>query len=134
MDAQNRTITATYYDETRPFVAGDDVIDPSVLEHEIRFWIKGGPFTDFEDKTIDLTVDPSDDGIPGHGTANPGGSHEYKWIQIYRYTIPDTFLNGEYTFRMRVYDSDQNKAGGDCGFAEWTVNFQGGNGGVQLIE
>jgi hypothetical protein len=142
MTASNRTITATFYDETRPFVAADDVTSTAVLDHEIHLWGKGGTLRNDtaygQDLTASIVYIPasSDEDTPivGHGQANPGGSHEYQWKQSYTYTIPDTYINGEYTFTMRVYDSDQNKAGGDCGYAYWTVNFQGGQGGVELIE
>lgn len=135
------TIRATFYDETRPFVAADDVTDATTLSHEFRFWIKGGTFTDFTDQTTQMMAQTTplipatgDDGVVGHGAANPGGSHEYQWKQIYQYVIPSTYQSGEYTFKMRIYDSDQNKSGGDCGYAIWTVNFVGVGGVVQLIE
>jgi hypothetical protein len=127
--ADNHTVTATYYDETPPFVT--DSADANVRSHMMHFEVKGGPYTDFTDITQDVWNNSLTDDVP---SLDPSRSHEYKWKQTYAYTIPSTFFNAEYTFRIQVYDSDQNKAGGDCGYAEWTVNFQGGTGGVELIE
>jgi Flp pilus assembly protein TadG len=122
------SVTATYYDETPPFVPAADVTDANVLSHKMHFWVKGGPYTDFTDFTSSITS------LAGEPSLDSSRTHEYKWKQTYTYAIPADFFNGEYTFRIQVYDSDQNKAGGDCGFAEWTINFQGGKGGVELIE
>ena len=36
-------------------------------------------------------------------------------------TIPAALPNGTYTAFLKAYDTDQNKAGGDCGIARWTV-------------
>ena len=69
------------------------------------------------------------------GVFIPNSGHEFQWQQVYKYVIPASFMNGEYSFRIQVYDSDQNKAGGDCGYAVWTVSFSAGiNGVVELIE
>ncbi|HEX4821607.1 MAG TPA: Tad domain-containing protein [Acidimicrobiales bacterium] len=124
-DPNNRTVTATYFDETPPFVT--DSTDPNVRSHMMHFEIKGGIYTDWTDFTSSVVAS----GV----TNNPTAGHEYKFQQVYQYTIPTTFMNGQYSFRIQVYDSDQNKAGGDCGFAIWTVNFAAGvNGRVELIE
>ena len=133
----NRTVTATYYDETPPFVT--DSTDANVRSHMMHFEVKGGPYTDFTDVRPDgsgsFTQDVWNNLLTEQSPSlDPSRSHEYKWKQVYAYTIPTTFFNAEYTFRIQVYDSDQNKTGGDCGYAEWTINFQGGAGGVELIE
>ena len=133
----NRTITATYFDETPPFVT--DSTDANVRSHMLHLEVKGGPYTSFTDVRPDgsgsFTQDVWNNSLTEpQATLDPTRAHEYKWKQRYAYTIPSTFFNGEYTFRIQVYDSDQNKTGGDCGYAEWTVNFQGGTGGVELIE
>ena len=126
----SRTVTATYYDETPPFVT--ESTDANVRSHMLRFEVKGGAYTDWTDFTDDVKNNSLTDRQP---ILNPNGAHEYKWKQRYAYTIPSTFVNGEYSFRIQVYDSDQNKAGGDCGFAIWTINFAAGvNGRVELIE
>lgn len=124
------TVTATYFDETPPFVTESS--DPNVRSHMMHFEIKGGAFNDWTDATADVVNNPVTDDDP---ILNPTGGHEYKWKQRYAYTIPASFLNSEYSFRIQVYDSDQNKAGGDCGYAIWTVKFNAGvNGRVELIE
>ena len=133
----SHTVTATYYDETPPFVT--DSTDANVRSHMMHFEVKGGQYTNFTDVRPDgsgsFTQDVKNNSLTdAEPSLDPTRSHEYKWKQTYAYTIPSTFFNGEYTFRIQVYDSDQNKAGGDCGYAEWTVNFQGGTGGVELIE
>jgi hypothetical protein len=121
----DRTVTATYFDETPPFVT--DSTDANVRSHMMHFEIKGGIYTDWTDFTSSV--------VASAVTNNPSAGHEYKFQQVYQYTIPATFLNGEYSFRIQVYDSDQNKSGGDCGFAIWTINFAAGvNGQVELIE
>jgi hypothetical protein len=126
----SHTVTATYFDETPPFVT--DSTDANVRSHMMHFEIKGGAFLDWTDATAAVLDNPLTDDEP---VFNPAAGHEYLWKQLYAYTIPSTFVNGEYSFRIQVYDSDQNKAGGDCGFAIWTINFAGGvNGKVELIE
>ena len=105
----------------------------------MHFEVKGGPYASFTDVRPDgsgsFTQDVWNSSLTDkEPSLDIRRSHEYKWKQTYAYTIPSSFFNGEYTFRIQVYDSDQNKTGGDCGFAEWTVNFQGGVGGVELIE
>jgi hypothetical protein len=120
------TLLATYYDETPPFIppAGSDA---NIQSHGLIFTLTGAT------GTTDITGSIIKNPVGGNGAATGQGG-EYKWKQEYRYILPNTLTNGQYTVRVQIYDSDQNKTGGDCGYAQWTVNFRGGAGLVELIE
>ena len=159
-----QTVTATYYDETRPWRpsvpvsqgGGGFETDPTKWGTDLQFSMTGpdpspDPQKHGKDKTWDIVKngqlgDISDltgavftMGAGGAGTsngtgaANAGGSGEYKWIQRYQFTLPTNLIDGaKYTLEITSYDSDQNKAGGDCGKAKWTVAYTNGKGQILL--
>jgi hypothetical protein len=124
-------VSATYYDETPLFTY--DGADPGALEHNLIFNIdpasNPGAVADPRFNVPIQTV--ATDGVaPPPGTAyrydflgSKGG--EYKYGSKIWYTLPASLAEGEHTVYLRAYDSDQNKAGGDCGITQWKVNFVG---------
>ena len=127
-------LIANYFDETPPFTP-DPSSPQNVLDRALKFTLTGSDGTPHS--VIGLpgfSQTPQDaDGI-GRGTFVPGASHEYQWQQQYKYVLPDdgSLASGQYTVEVRIYDSDQNKTGGDCGYAKWTINFAGPGGNVEL--
>lgn len=105
----------------------------------------------FMDETP-LNLNPPFDPIfviddPSHSSANnvaytletlPNGHGEHKYQTRISYRLPSTLVNGAHTVYLKAFDSDQNKAGGDCGEATWTINYTGGkstaNAGVGRVE
>ena len=63
-----------------------------------------------------------------------GQSGEDKFKERVSYLLPSSLTNGQHTIVLQAWDSDQNKAGGDCGIARWTINFTGGSSLIELIE
>ncbi len=120
-------LTATYYDETRPFVPLP-TDTPEIKSHGLIFTLTGED-GNAQDVTASVVKTPAD----GHGQPNGGGG-EYKWKQVYEYTLPANLATGQYLVQVQIYDSDQNKTGGDCGYAKWTINFAGQDGKVELVD
>jgi hypothetical protein len=153
-------VKATYFDETSMFrYSGSDL---GTRSHNLLFNIDpdnntpagpsaespaniqaldkgpgpvGGPaganwtFTQFD------SMNPAPGELWRFDTTGTGGG-EYKFATYLKYTLPDLGV-GTHVFYLRAYDSDQNKAGGDCGIAQWTVNFAvpaGRVGSVELID
>jgi Flp pilus assembly protein TadG len=118
-------LTATYYDETKPFVP-QSTDSAQVKSHAMRMTLTGasGP--------VDITGSVTSP--PGQPIFVLGAAHEYQWQQVYTYILPNdgSLASGQYTVEIQVYDSDQNKTGGDCGYSKWTINFAGADGQVQL--
>ena len=125
------TLVATYYDETHPFKPLPTETDPVILSHGLVFQMTGASGGDPQD----LTILPGFSQTPGTGEGAPnGGNGEYKWKQEYRYVLPANLPSGQYVIEAQIYDSDQNKTGGDCGYAKWTINFSGQDGKVELVD
>jgi hypothetical protein len=123
------TLVATYYDETRPFKP--ELTDtPEVRSHGLIFRMTGS-----DGNPQDLTLLPGYSPTPADGRGLPnGGSGEYKWKQEYKYVLPSNLATDQYLVEIQIYDSDQNKTGGDCGYAKWTINFSGQDGKVELVD
>jgi hypothetical protein len=131
-DPAKRTVSATYYDETKPFTPPDNATE--IVKKRALTFIRTNP--DGSQTTLAKYGTASAPGFTASPIDGPiaGASHEYQWTQTYSYVFPNdgSLANGQYTFEIQVYDSDQNKTGGDCGYAKWTVNFSS-QGFTELI-
>ena len=118
-------LTATYYDETKPFVP--QATDSAVIKkHGLTMTLTGAS------GAVDITSSVTSP--PNQPQFFVGAGHEYQWQQVYTYILPNdgSLASGQYTVEIQVYDSDQNKTGGDCGYSKWTINFAGADGQVSL--
>ena len=77
--------------------------------------------------TVVLTVKDSNgnpvSGITPQFGAAPLGKEKFA-TKIFA-AVPSTLKSGTYTAFLHAEDTDQNKAGGDCGEANWTITVQG---------
>lgn len=55
-----------------------------------------------------------------------------KYSTDIQYKLPTTISGGSHTIKLQAFDTDSNKAGGDCGVATWTINVAGSN--VELVQ
>lgn len=116
-------ITATYYDETDLYrsASGGTNVDP-FFKWDGQDLIAAGL----------VTIQP----VAGTGKGEYKFGQQFKWqVPVYDPFNPGTLVkDGKHTIEVLAFDSDQNKAGGDCGYAKWTVSYFGGKGAVKLIE
>ena len=57
--------------------------------------------------------------------ATPAAGHD-KFSTLLSFPIPKSYADGNsHSISITAYDSDQNKAGGDCGVATWTLTVKG---------
>jgi hypothetical protein len=57
---------------------------------------------------------------------SPGPVGKEKYSTRISYALPADLADGTYMVKIYAQDSDQNKAGGDCGNAEWAFTVSGG--------
>jgi Flp pilus assembly protein TadG len=127
------SVGATFQDES-PVYNGTTAGDP----HMIVFQIDGA---DIPQAAAGTTVaqGPNTSALPGSTTT------EYtlrsptqlittgeKYSTDIQYKLPTTLSPGAHTVTLQAYDTDSNKAGGDCGRATWTINLAGSN--VELVQ
>jgi hypothetical protein len=68
-------------------------------------------------------------------TASDGAHSKDKFNTTIGWKVPSTLANGNYKIYLKAYDTDNNKAGNDCGVGTWTITVTGGtSGSVNLIE
>ena len=136
-------VSATYYDETPLYTYSGT--DPGSLSRNLIFNLDpannpGG--LPSAAANVPITTVLTDTQNPPPGTAYRydfagNGKGEYKYGTKLWYTMPASLFSGPHTIYLRAYDSDQNKNGGDCGIAEWTINYTGGAeraGSVELVD
>jgi Flp pilus assembly protein TadG len=123
-------IGATFTDESP---LNSPSYHPSAPETTLKFTIAGPSFGDGV-SPYELPYDYSGAGTAGYSVVPTTGSDKYN-SQIF-YQLPDAshLANGAYTATLYAEDTDQNKAGGDCGQARWTFTVEGGTVDIKLIE
>jgi Flp pilus assembly protein TadG len=62
------------------------------------------------------------------------GSTSEKYSTDIQFKVPSSLTSGSHTWFLKAYDSDNNKPGGDCGVATWTLNVAGGASNVELVQ
>ena len=62
------------------------------------------------------------DGVAVPYTTSPGPKGKEKYSTLIEFRLPANVAGGTHTVFLKAWDSDQNKAGGDCGAATWTFN------------
>jgi len=127
-------VGAVFQDES-PIYNGTDADDP----HKIIFQIDG---RDIQQGT------PGTTSVQGPNTVEAPGSTSSvytlhsptalittneKYSTDIQYKLPTTGLaSGGHTVTLKAWDTDSNKAGGDCGVATWSINFAGSD--VELVQ
>lgn len=127
-------VTASYQDESFLYNPTDP-LDPNRLQ----FTIDGNPIPQAALGTP-VPQGPNTIVEPGGSTTeytlkSPSASPtKEKYSTDIQYKLPSSLSNGPHTIFLKSYDSDNNKPGGDCGVATWTINLTGGASNVVLVE
>jgi Flp pilus assembly protein TadG len=130
----NDTLTVSYQDESVIYNPTDPN-DPN----RIVFQVDG---TDIPQAPLGtaVTQGPNSQAASYGSTTNytlkspTSSSTNEKYSTDIQYKVPSTLTSGAHAFHLKAYDSDNNKPGGDCGVADWSLNVSGGASNVELVQ
>jgi Flp pilus assembly protein TadG len=130
----NDLLTVSYQDES-PIYNPTDPTDPN----RIVFKVDGADIPQAPLGTPS-TQGPNTSVLPNTQTVQytlkspTGQSTSEKYSTDIQYKVPSSMTSGSHSFHLKAYDSDNNKPGGDCGVADWSLNLSGGASNVELVQ
>jgi hypothetical protein len=84
---------------------------------------------------IPQAANPLNPGVGAYSLTNSDSAHSKdKYNTTINWKVPD-LGNGNWEIYLKAYDTDNNKAGNDCGIMTWTIALTGnGIGDIRLVE
>ncbi len=133
-----------YYSDESP-IQSHDVTDSfwnsQSGNYGIDFKLSGGAFTDASGKGFQIPPNNGTNGGYTLGAFPPGVPATDKYSTMIKWVLPPAndarWTNGiKYTVTLLAYDTDNNKAGNDCGLGTWSFVLTGatGSGKIRLIQ